>query len=235
MHTCPAPGCTIECDAGRMMCKPHWFALPKPLRDAVYATYTQGQTARTASASYMANLRSAVEYLRESTRASQPDDVTMQAITIWQPWADLIAIGAKPYEFRSWRPSSVHIGQRIAIHAGARGIKRPEIQDLLHRLKTAPETTGLDPELARPLLDLALTSPGAFVRGAVVCTAVLGRPIDQETIAARLGVQLTNDSDRDHFSKWGWPLSQIVRLSPSEPARGDRQLWPVTLPRRAAP
>jgi hypothetical protein len=27
----------------------------------------------------------------------------MKAITLWQPWASLIAIGAKKYETRSWR------------------------------------------------------------------------------------------------------------------------------------
>ena len=27
----------------------------------------------------------------------------MRALTIWQPWASLIIIGAKPFEWRRWR------------------------------------------------------------------------------------------------------------------------------------
>lgn len=41
----------------------------------------------------------------------------MQALTIWQPWAQLLAIGAKRHETRGW-PTN-HRGP-IAIHAGAR-------------------------------------------------------------------------------------------------------------------
>lgn len=39
----------------------------------------------------------------------------MKALTIWQPWASLIMIGAKPYEFRSWQPPAWLIGKRRAI------------------------------------------------------------------------------------------------------------------------
>jgi len=41
----------------------------------------------------------------------------MKAITIWQPWASLIAVGAKKNETRSWKAPKELIGQRIAIHA----------------------------------------------------------------------------------------------------------------------
>ncbi|KQO04623.1 hypothetical protein ASF12_13925 [Paenibacillus sp. Leaf72] len=40
----------------------------------------------------------------------------MKAITIIQPWATLIAIGAKQYETRGW--STKHRGA-LAIHAGS--------------------------------------------------------------------------------------------------------------------
>lgn len=41
----------------------------------------------------------------------------MRALTVWQPWAQLIAIGAKEYETRGW-PTDYR--GPIAIHAGAR-------------------------------------------------------------------------------------------------------------------
>lgn len=41
----------------------------------------------------------------------------MKAISLWQPWASLIACEAKPFETRSWAPPRDLIGQPIAIHA----------------------------------------------------------------------------------------------------------------------
>src|SRR6185369_13939683 len=58
----------------------------------------------------------------------------MHALTVYQPWASLVMIGAKPYEFRRWdyrtRAPALE-GQRIVIHAGARAIKPDEIRDLI--------------------------------------------------------------------------------------------------------
>jgi len=42
-HTCHWPGCGRECPAAMWGCKPHWFALPKRLRDRIWATYRRGQ------------------------------------------------------------------------------------------------------------------------------------------------------------------------------------------------
>ena len=42
----------------------------------------------------------------------------MLALSIRQPWADLILFGHKDIENRSWRASDQDIGTRIYIHAG---------------------------------------------------------------------------------------------------------------------
>ena len=55
----------------------------------------------------------------------------MKALTIWQPWASLIIAGVKPYEFRGWYPPASIIGRRIAIHAGARPVRKAEIAELI--------------------------------------------------------------------------------------------------------
>lgn len=57
------------------------------------------------------------------------------ALTLWQPWATLVAEEFKPYEFRSYPARKGLWGQRIAIHAGARPVKRAEIDDLLVALR----------------------------------------------------------------------------------------------------
>lgn len=42
-HTCHWPGCPAACPPSMWGCRAHWFALPKPLRDRIWATYVPGQ------------------------------------------------------------------------------------------------------------------------------------------------------------------------------------------------
>ncbi len=41
----------------------------------------------------------------------------MKALPLWQPWATLVALGAKRIETRSWPAPRWVLGERIAIHA----------------------------------------------------------------------------------------------------------------------
>ncbi len=77
----------------------------------------------------------------------------MPALTVWQPWASLIVIGAKPVEWRAWdyadrRPNLVD--SRIVIHAGARPVRPKEVADLIERCERGD--TSLIAERALPLL-----------------------------------------------------------------------------------
>lgn len=144
----------------------------------------------------------------------------MKALTIWQPWATLIAEGWKPYEFRGWPAPKSIVGQRIAIHAGARAAKRQEIADLLSRMQL--RRSKID-EQALPTLERGHLSPAMFPLSTVLCTAILGEP----KLAARLfaGEIDPNDSDRVNHSIWAWPMLQIERLQPPIPARGAQGFW----------
>jgi hypothetical protein len=42
-HTCHWPGCGKEVPPAMWGCSPHWFSLPKHLRDRIWATYRRGQ------------------------------------------------------------------------------------------------------------------------------------------------------------------------------------------------
>lgn len=44
----------------------------------------------------------------------------MKAITLWQPWASLVAVGAKTIETRGWPAPASLIGQPLLIHAAKR-------------------------------------------------------------------------------------------------------------------
>lgn len=42
-HKCHATGCGMPVPPVMFMCKPHWFRVPKPMRDRIWATYRAGQ------------------------------------------------------------------------------------------------------------------------------------------------------------------------------------------------
>lgn len=42
-HTCHASNCRKPVPPEMFTCKPHWFALPKPMRDRIWRAYRAGQ------------------------------------------------------------------------------------------------------------------------------------------------------------------------------------------------
>jgi hypothetical protein len=135
---------------------------------------------------------------------------SIRAITIWQQWASLIIIGAKPYEFR-YRSYLAYInhpqpGERIAIHAGVRPVKRDEVLDLLARLDSHGSATGFKCRLL-PL-------------GAVLGTAVIGKPRNAGTLFGRA----VEDSDRGLFN-WAWPLTGVEKFDVPVHVGGRQGFW----------
>ncbi|HEY5410903.1 MAG TPA: hypothetical protein VIJ94_09280, partial [Caulobacteraceae bacterium] len=150
-----------------------------------------------------------------------------KALTLWQPWGTLVRARAKPWEFRGWRPPNSVIGARIGIHAGARPVKRPEIEDLLERLTSGTGgawSTALIPEIAIPILERALADPRSMPLSSMLCSAVVGEPKEGWKIAEELGGPV-NDSDREEHSNWGWPMLDVEPYEPIIPCRGMQGLW----------
>jgi hypothetical protein len=42
-HHCHATGCNVKVPPEMFLCRRHWFSLPKPMRDRIWATYRLGQ------------------------------------------------------------------------------------------------------------------------------------------------------------------------------------------------
>ncbi len=139
-------------------------------------------------------------------------------ISLHQPWASFIAVGAKPFETRDWAPPKWLIGKRIAIHAA----KKPVNAD--------------DREWARR------HGCNDIPFGAVVCTAVLAGayqcgahfkapPRTIVTIidglpGSRGGISIVLDEFGDYAERrWAWLLTDIEPLSPAIPARGMQGFW----------
>lgn len=154
----------------------------------------------------------------------------MKALTIWQPWASLIVIGAKPYEFRSWKPPQWLIGQRIAIHAAARKVMPGEVADLAQRLELHRQGRGdlvphpcLRPATTRPFLEL-LQRGHQLPRSAILATAMVGEPKRGDEIAQEFGQPVLEDETPEGFN-WGWPLTDVRPLTPPYPTPGQQGLW----------
>ncbi|MDF5718208.1 MAG: hypothetical protein PUP93_31160 [Rhizonema sp. NSF051] len=63
----------------------------------------------------------------------------MYAITLWEPWATLLAKGIKEVETRSWHPhKNMKLPQTILIHAASRPVKHSELYALYKELELIP-------------------------------------------------------------------------------------------------
>jgi hypothetical protein len=151
----------------------------------------------------------------------------MKAITVWQPWASLIIVGAKPYEFRSWPPPASLLGKRIVIHAAARKIDRREVQQLVRLLEAGGRyaaRTCLHADKALPLLRAAMGGMDLPLSSGLG-TAIVGCPRNGIEIAAEFGVPRVNDSDRDQHANWGWPMQAVEPFEQPFPMKGAQGLW----------
>lgn len=54
MKPCRIAACTTPARSGQLMCREHWFQVPKPIRDAIWATWKARDMK-----SYVANVRAA--------------------------------------------------------------------------------------------------------------------------------------------------------------------------------
>jgi hypothetical protein len=66
-HTCHWPGCEKQVPPAMWGCKPHWFKLPKHLRDSVWLAYEPGQEITlTPSAEYLEVAREVQDWIAEN-------------------------------------------------------------------------------------------------------------------------------------------------------------------------
>lgn len=71
-HICHAKGCTVAVPPKLLMCRRHWYMVPKPLRDAVWTYYRPGQETSKFSPSppYLQAARAAIEAVEKAEARS---------------------------------------------------------------------------------------------------------------------------------------------------------------------
>lgn len=148
----------------------------------------------------------------------------MKALTLWQPWASLVALGHKRVETRCW--TTKHRGE-LAIHASANlppvwlGRSRfspefaDEVADVLNVRRDRDDRLG-------PHVDSVVR---ALPRAAVLCIVRL-RAIEPTTPALREYL-----SQRELLfgnyeeGRYAWHVELIEKFEQPIPAKGNRLLW----------
>lgn len=156
----------------------------------------------------------------------------MKIITVWQPWASLIAIGLKPFEFRSWAPPASIIGQRIGIHAAARKVRPAEIGGIIEQVQIEPWAVCLH-EGVLPWLEEVLRHPESLPLSAIVCTAELWTLENGLDVARRWGADSALDGPDDGAgggANYAWPMRNVRPLLPPVEAKGRQGFWDHEVP-----
>lgn len=145
----------------------------------------------------------------------------MKALTLTQPWASLVAVGAKRIETRSWSTSYRGL---LLIHA-AKGMPREALEacyddpiwEALHEADVVPFTWLYRSELK-----------AAFPLGAIVGVCDLRDCISTTRAVGALSAardereRSFGNFDRDRFA---WYLRNVQRLPEPIPCRGALGLW----------
>lgn len=132
----------------------------------------------------------------------------MKAISLWQPWASLIACGQKKSETRHWDAPLSCIGETLAIHAAK-----------------SDKGRGVLPARLLPLPFESLP------RGVVVCTAKLfwcSRVVahGENSFQMQNGLTWVADPFGDYgIGRSVWALGDIRPLNNHVPVRGRQSIW----------
>jgi hypothetical protein len=127
----------------------------------------------------------------------------MMGLSLWQPWASLVAAGAKLEETRSWRTG---YRGRLAIHAATRALELPS-----PAFRAAAEAV-----LHCQLEELP--------RGGIVAIATLADIHPTEGWEPAEGTRPWGDYTPGRFA---WLLADVRAVSPAYRTRGHQGIWPI--------
>ncbi|MCL2648945.1 MAG: ASCH domain-containing protein [Phycisphaerales bacterium] len=147
----------------------------------------------------------------------------MKAISLWQPWTQLVALGLKKFETRSW---STNYRGPLAIHAA----KRKD-----HGILSACK----HPLIAATLAKCGINSHEVLPFGAIVCVVDLVQVYQVRTIHGIWGIKhelwskgsLRNMPTGDELAfgdfttgRYAWLLENVYRIPPID-YKGQQNLW----------
>lgn len=168
----------------------------------------------------------------------------MKALTIWQPWASLIACGVKQYETRSW-PTKYR--GPIAIHAATKNISASVSVDRVGKIVVEMMNIHRCPPWEK------------MPRGQIIATAELvnvwhivyhpGPNVDKARHIDIGAESMTEDKHDPHFGdyfvptdmeialgdwtpgRYAWELANVKPLPCPIPVKGKQGLWNFEIPK----
>lgn len=154
----------------------------------------------------------------------------MKALTITQPWASLIAIGAKRFETRSWStnyrgPIAIHAAKGLGSVGGASGLLTLCQQEPFRStfLEHCEELRSLYPHAKPP------TWRDMLPLGAIVAVVELTDVVRTETLTALPFWEGRNDHERafgDYTpGRFAWHLENVWKLADPIVCSGALGLW----------
>jgi len=131
----------------------------------------------------------------------------VKAITLWQPWATLIALNLKHFETRSW---ATNYRGPLAIHAAKRKADNSEMNDTIRKCLMS---AGYEHYVS----DLPY--------GCVVCTVTLAAvyPTEQATNLPFFAIRERWFGDFTP-GRFAWRLDNVLQVA-NAPARGSQGFW----------
>lgn len=155
----------------------------------------------------------------------------MKAIPLYQPWAQLVAMGWKRVETRSWPAPIAIVGERVAIHATKTGLTKGDERDVLAGDHFREAFSQLYPDLAGPDGDLDVwTLQERLPRGAVVALARVVRTT-QITVETAETLRLRHPAEHAFGlytpGRWAWVLADIQALPEPIPAKGHQGIFEI--------
>ena len=142
--------------------------------------------------------------------------VTMPALSLWQPWASLVALGEKRVETREW--ATKHRGY-LAIHATA---KMPPYWLGASRHSTTFRNELADVFNVRREYDVAATKK--LPLGAVLCIVNL-RDIQETRHVREILCERERIFGNYDDGRYAWFFEVIEKFDKPIPAKGNRMIW----------
>jgi activating signal cointegrator 1 len=142
-------------------------------------------------------------------------DFYLPAISVWQPWASLLAHGIKVHETRSWAPSVAYIGKSFAICAS----KTTEGLDLFANPADGDYTTRV---AALRVLRLGGMDLHRLPMGCIVGIGTLVKAV--RTSAAEIDGTERSLGDWTP-GRWAWRFENMVRLAEPIPVQGKQGIF----------
>ena len=139
-------------------------------------------------------------------------------ITLWQPWASLVAFRLKRYETRSW--STSYLG-KIFIHAAARKVDKGALLELVRQDVDIPE--GFEIRLGCVIACADLVAVKLMVSDAEYELAL---PVYRDGMI-RISDQTKQELATGYWKpgRFAWQLNNVQRIDPPIFIKGHQKLW----------